>query len=157
MDSEESYNKPQNLGQLEIGVRVKKAGLVYKLKQRFEHLEQTLEIMPFWKDITFVFMAVSSILIPLAIILTIVYKFNSLPFQIPFFYNTQTEQWILIDKGIITIIIIFYAVINLILLNIIHLVYYYDRRLAKILAINSNLANILLFIALSQILSILLI
>ncbi len=149
--------KKEETAQLKLGIKTSKAGFFYKTKKKFEELEIRLEVMPFWKHFIFISFGVLSIVVPGSISSILMYKYTLLPDKMPFFFDTSTNSWLLLDKGFIMPILIFFAVINLILLNIIHSIYYYDRRLAKIIAITGNIYNILLFISFSQILTILLI
>jgi hypothetical protein len=152
------FREEQNQNeQISMGIKPDKAGLLYSINRQIHTLEVKLEVMPFWKNFSFVFYALSSILIPAGIIIVMVYNFNDIPLEVPIFYDPLISSWTLLDKGIAIIIPIVYAILNLFLLNLTHSIFQFDRRLAQIIGISMNIANILFLIAFSQILSIVLI
>ncbi len=148
----------QNLGisQMDLGVNAPRKTFLYRINRFMTDLERRLEIMPFWKNLSYVFLLLSTIFFPAIILILMITRFESIPIDMPVFYNPQTNSWTLINKAIVIMLPIGYAIINLILLNLIYSVFQFDRRLAQILGLTINLANMLFIIAFAQILSIIL-
>ncbi|KKQ35986.1 MAG: hypothetical protein US52_C0012G0011 [candidate division WS6 bacterium GW2011_GWA2_37_6] len=146
--------KPEQFG---LGIQTKEKRPLSGFNRKLHNLEMKLEVMPFWKNFSFVFYALSSLIIPGGIIALMLYKFNQIPVEIPLFYNPQISSWVLIDKSIAIILPIIYAIANLVLLNLNYSIFQYDRRLSQVLAFTMNISNILFLIAFAEILSIVLI
>jgi len=140
--------------QIDFGLKTKRFQPFALINRKLQDLEMKLEVMPFWKNLSFVFAAFSSVVIPAGLVSIMIYKFNQIPMQIPLFYDPVKESWQLVDKSIAIVIPISYGILNLILLNINNSVFQFDRRLSQVLIFTMNIANILFLIAFSQILSI---
>jgi len=141
---------------MDLGVNAPRKTFLYRINRFMTDLERRLEIMPFWKNLSYVFLLLSTIFFPAIILILMITRFESIPIDMPVFYNPQTNSWTLINKAIVIMLPIGYAIINLILLNLIYSVFQFDRRLAQILGLTINLANMLFIIAFAQILSIIL-
>jgi len=139
--------------QIDFGLKVKKTSFFGRIEGRLANLERRLEVMPFWKNSAFVFASITSIIFPAAIIAIMLYKFDQIPSKMQLFFDTQKQSWTLTDKGIIIFVPIVYAIINLILINIIYSVFQYDRRLAQIIGVVICVNNLLFLIAFTEILS----
>lgn len=139
--------------QIDFGLKVKRDNIFDKIENKLEDLERRLEVMPFWKNFSFVFAAVTSILFPAGVIATMVYKFNYIPTKMQLFFNPDKQSWELVDKSIVIFVPIIFAIVNLILLNITYTVFQFDRRLAQVIGIILCINNILFVIAFAEILS----
>lgn len=143
--------------QISFGIKSERKGLMFGVNKKIHDLELKLEVMPFWKNFSFVFYALSSIIIPAGIVLVMILNFSKIPLELPVFYDPLISSWTLMDKSIAIFVPIVYSIANLFLLNITHSIFQFDRRLAQIIGISMNIANILFLIAFSQILSLVLV
>lgn len=154
LDTTKKYPKEDDLtGQFQLGIKPRKFQPFRAIKRKVRSLETKLEIMPFWRNFSFVFMLLSSICFPAIMVIIMVYYFNDLPSKIPVFYDTQSDARIGVDKGLAVLLPIFVGISNLILLNMLHSIFHFDRRLAQVISFSINIGNILLIIAFVQIIS----
>lgn len=140
--------------QITMGIDAKKASLWDRINSFVSNTEKKLEVMPFWKNYSFVFALISTIAFPTTVVAIMILKFNVIPLEILSFYNPQTSSWELANKAVVILLPIFYGILNLILLNLTYTIFQFDRRLAQIISITMNIANVLFIIAFAQILSI---
>lgn len=143
--------------QLDMGLKTPKFQPLRSINRRLRQVETRLEVMPFWKSFSFVFMFFSSIVVPAIVLLVMITNFDTLPQQIGMFYDPTEKSSASVDTSIIIIFPIIYSISDLFLLNLIYNVFNYDRRLAQIISVTINIANILFLIAFMQILSVLII
>lgn len=146
--------QPEQIG---LQIQTERGGLGGKLDQKLHRLETQLEVMPFWKNFSSVFFAISSIIIPAGILGVMLTNFSKIPMQIPLFYNPKISSWMLVDKNLAVFIPIIYGISNLVLININYSIFQFDRRLSQVIIFTMNIANILFMVAFSQILTIILI
>lgn len=146
--------KPEQIG---LGIQTSRNPIQTGVNKKLHELETKLEVMPFWKNFSFVFYALSSIIFPAGILAVIIFKFSDIPLQIPLFYDPVISSWVLIDKSIAIMAPIFFCIANLFLLNLNYSIFQFDRRLSQVIIFTMDIGNILFLIAFSQILSIVLI
>lgn len=150
-------NKKSEVDQFGLEIKMKKFQPINEINRRLNSIERKLEIMPFWKNFIFVFMIFSSLAIPAGIEFVLIRWYNELPSEFPLFFDPNEGSWQFLQKGWVIFIPLIYAGLNLILTNLTHSIFQFDRRLAQIIAISIGLFNILFLIAFSQLISIVLI
>jgi hypothetical protein len=130
---------------------------VEQLQQDVRKWEGIIEVLPFWR------MPINSINISLSVItvigsaLLIYLNLNNLPEQIPLFYSQAEGNWQLVSKPIFALLPVGLAMFDLLLIRSKGLIFNFDRRLSAVLASAQSFFNILGFIALVQIISLLLV
>lgn len=139
--------------QINFGLDTRRVRRVDLIRDNVRSWERLLEVMPFWRNlinpvnITFGLITIASSFIVVA------FNFSELSSNPSLFYSQISGYRISVEKSLFWVIPIFVAVIQLVLFRLIRAVFEFDRRLSGVLAITQIFFNIILVIALLQIIS----
>lgn len=139
--------------QIKLPIKSSRLEGVYKVKQDINNKKAEIGVIPYWRNFTFVFTLVFSILVLVAMDYYFFQVYLELPSQIPLVYNQSISSWNLIDKNALIIFPLVQLGIILIIFKINTVIYHFDRRLVQTVNYGLILSNILLAIALFELLS----
>ncbi|MEO6728866.1 MAG: hypothetical protein ABIM99_03000 [Candidatus Dojkabacteria bacterium] len=123
------------------------SGTKFLIKRRTE----LFEISGLWRTPALPFAMISLIFIVLIMLIGGIFKFGSIPPQVPFFYNFAEGTWNQADKGIIFVAPIVLLVFESVLIYAIMKIFEFDKRLSFTMCWIITLLNVLLIIAIAQI------
>ncbi len=129
----------------------------YDIKRKLNKTEALFEALPYWKNFSPVMALVSSVALVLFLALLSWQKFSELPAQIPLIFNQRLGSWELIDKQLLIVVPVIFAMLLVIILRLNRLVFNFDRRLSYIANLATILFNVLAAIAFSQLFALVLI
>lgn len=127
--------------------------LVAKVKMNLQKNSDMLEVSMLWRTPALPFAITSMVFNILLIGLGGVLKFSEIPPQLPVFYNSFERRWEQFDKSIVFIAPIFIFFTELLVIQFSIKIFRQDRRLSMVLCWILTLLNVLIFIIVTQIYS----
>lgn len=147
--STDTVGVPDN--QIALPVNVTLEQLINEAKYKLKRRQTEIELQPFWRNFSSIIALVSSGFLLAVLLITVILNFNRIPPEVPYFYDASIDTWHLADKIVIFIFPIIYAGCVWLMLDLIQAIYRYDRKLAKAGSILITIGNLMTYIALSQI------
>jgi hypothetical protein len=142
---------------MDFGLQTAKVTRINRLKNNVRRWENIIEVLPFWRiaynpiNITF------AILTAIFVSLLVVINYNTLDQnQIILFYSQVDQTRVLVPKVAIVLIPIAVMVFETVILRLQRLIFDFDRRLSNVIAASQIFFNIMLIIAMLQIMSLML-
>lgn len=130
---------------------------IQKARQDIRRWENIVEVMPFWR------IPINSINITLGLITTgivavlVAQVIGSSVNQVHYYYSQLASDWVQMDKSFAIFVPVAVGVMELLLLRFQRLVFNFDRRLSSVIAVTQCFFNVMLIIAVTQIVNLLLV
>ena len=146
-------NSLQNNNQLNMSLPQQKGEDWLKVKKYFEGVEKKFELTPFWKYGLNIFCLVTIALFGLILLYVSFYYFPNLPEQIPIVYNQTSEIWEMFPKYYLLMLslVFFLGLLGNFILS--YYIYFFDKRLSRIINFISIVVVYLFLVGIAQILS----
>lgn len=124
-----------------------------KVKMKLQKNSDMLEVSMLWRTPALPFAITSMIFDVILMGLGGLIKFNVIPPQLPVFYNSFEQRWEQFDKSIVFIAPIFIFITEMLVIQFSIKIFRQDRRLSMVLCWILTLLNVLIFIIVTQIYS----
>ncbi|MFW5702812.1 MAG: hypothetical protein ACOCXP_02490 [Candidatus Dojkabacteria bacterium] len=143
--------------QMGFGIEVQRVTFIQKWRESIKEWEQMIQVLPYWKSEINVANIVLSFTAVVSFIGILLVNFNELPNELPLFYSQTENNWYLLEKELMIFLSGALFSVELILLRLMRLVYNFDRRLSVVIAGTQVFLNLILVIAIIQIVSLVMI
>jgi hypothetical protein len=127
--------------------------VIANVKMNLQKNSEILEISMLWKTPALPFALTSLGFIIMILILGGITQFEKIPPKVPFFYNSVEKNWEQVDKSFVFILPVIIVIIEVLIIQFAVKIFRQDRRLSMILWWLLALLNVLLFIIITQIYS----
>ena len=143
--------------QLPIPMKKPKNEMVYGIRRKVNKSMTYAGVIPFWRNFYFVLAFLTNLFTVVSLSGFLYFNYERLPNNIPLIYNQATKLWTPVNKQFL-LVIVFTLLIFLIWNTYLNSkIFQFDRRLVHMLNISVVMSCIILLVALSQIMSLLLV
>lgn len=130
---------------------------VSKLRDDVRRWENLVEVMPYWKIPVFPINLTITIASIVCLFLIIIFSFDRLPNELPLFYSTSTSARTLVDKSMFIVFPVVIAILSVLIMKVKRTIFDFDRRLSIVISLAQIIFNLLLVVAVLQLVSLLLV
>lgn len=143
-----------DLPQMELDVdKVSLDRLISDTKYKLLSHQMEIELLPFWKSFSCILAMTTSAVFVIILVIGGIIKFNSLPPEVPLYYDQSINTWHVTEKSSIFFFALLYAVANIAIVRLVFEVYKFDRRLSNVCNWIIVFINLISYFAIGQIIS----
>lgn len=125
----------------------------YRFKRKVENVEESIKFVSINRTVSFWIILIFSLFTIGFIVYEITKYYGQLPTQVPLLFSQIDSSWIILPKQYLLAYLIVPLINILILYTFIHRAYLVQRRLTGAIMIIMNISNVLILIAILQVIS----